>query len=96
MRTEPARPAPMQRLYDKVMLGRSKSLAVKMMCFECVMYDREEVRKCTDRGCPLFPYRPGVKSRNPRKGVLRNPSVADQPTKCIMVNPEMKEAQNAP
>ena len=44
--------------YDKAMTGRSLKAAVKGHCLECVGWQKEEVRLCTDLACPLYPYRP--------------------------------------
>lgn len=44
--------------YRRAMRGRSLKSAVKAFCLECVGWQREEVKLCTDLGCPLYPYRP--------------------------------------
>jgi len=44
--------------YDKAMGGKSKAAAIKAFCLECVCWQREEVRMCTAKACPLYPYRP--------------------------------------
>ena len=44
--------------YKKAMRGRSQKAAISSFCLECVGYQREEVKLCTDLGCPLYPYRP--------------------------------------
>lgn len=44
--------------YHKAMRGRSMKSAIKAFCSECVGWQREEVKLCTDLGCPLYPYRP--------------------------------------
>ena len=44
--------------YDKAMRGRSLKAATKAFCLECVCWEKEEVRECTDLSCPLYPYRP--------------------------------------
>lgn len=43
--------------YRKAMAGRSRRMAMKAFCAECVMYAVNEVENCTDEGCPLYPYR---------------------------------------
>lgn len=64
--------------YKKAMMGKSMKAAIKAFCLECIQWQKEEVRLCTDLGCPLYPYRPyknranraseelsfGVKSQN--------------------------------
>ena len=44
--------------YNKAMRGRSLRAATKAFCLECVCWQKEEVRECTDLACPLYPYRP--------------------------------------
>jgi hypothetical protein len=44
--------------YDKAMRGKSMKAAIKAFCLECVQWQKEEVRLCTDLGCSLYPYRP--------------------------------------
>lgn len=44
--------------YEKAMSGRSRSLAMKFFCLECVGFVRQEVRLCTSPTCSLYPYRP--------------------------------------
>lgn len=44
--------------YDKAMRGKSMRAATKAFCLECVCWQKEEVRQCTDSACPLYPYRP--------------------------------------
>jgi hypothetical protein len=56
-----------RKAYDRAMSGKSVTAGVKSFCLECVGYDREEVRLCSDPGCPLFPYRPG----HDKKGTVR-------------------------
>jgi hypothetical protein len=64
--------------YDDAVSGKSRKAAIKAFCLMCVQWQKEEVRLCTDLGCPLYPYRPyknrakrcseelsfGVKSQN--------------------------------
>ncbi len=51
-------PQSMRGTYEKAMTGKSRTAAVKAFCEECVGYVRKEVTLCTDRRCPLYPYRP--------------------------------------
>lgn len=44
-------------LYKRAMKGRSREAAMRMFCLECVGYIANEVRLCTDKGCPLYPFR---------------------------------------
>lgn len=45
-------------IYDKAMRGRSPKSAMQAFCLECVGWVKDEVTKCTDPECPLYPYRP--------------------------------------
>ena len=51
-------PATNRRTYAKACLGHSRPAAIKAFCEECVCWVREEVRLCTAKACPLYPYRP--------------------------------------
>ena len=51
-------PQTFRKNYERAMGGRSLKSAVKAFCAECVQYDRDEITKCTDTLCPLYPYRP--------------------------------------
>ncbi len=48
-----------RRLYDRAMGGRSRQAAIRANCLMCVGWSTEEVRRCTARNCPLYPYRKG-------------------------------------
>ena len=48
-------PKKFQELYDK--RTKSRKAAVRSFCLECCGYDADEVRKCTDKDCPLYLYR---------------------------------------
>ncbi len=47
-----------QATYKRAMRGKSRKAGVRAFCQECVGYQREEVRLCTDVYCPLYLYRP--------------------------------------
>lgn len=51
-------PVTCRQNYLKAMSGKSVTAGVKAYCMECLGHDRSSVRRCTDLGCPLFPYRP--------------------------------------
>jgi len=57
MTTDRHIPTAFRKLYDRAKGGRSQSAAIRSFCLECVGYDREEVKVCTDLGCPLYEYR---------------------------------------
>ena len=51
----------MQDEYRRAMTGKSRVMAVKSFCAECLGWEKplaKAIRACTDRGCPLYPYRP--------------------------------------
>ncbi len=51
----------MQNEYRRAVTGRSRVMAVKTFCAECMGWDAplaSAIRACTDQGCPLHPYRP--------------------------------------
>ncbi len=50
--------------YDTAMTGNSRKAGVKAFCLECMMWQREEVRRCTSVACPLYPYRPFQDTEN--------------------------------
>ena len=52
-------PESQRRIYIKAVGRKSMAAAVKSFCYECVGYAREEVKVCSDLGCPLWMYRPG-------------------------------------
>lgn len=46
------------RTYLKAMEGNNRAAGVKAFCAMCMGWNRENVTKCTDKACPLYPYRP--------------------------------------
>jgi hypothetical protein len=57
--------------YDKAVAGRSLRAAIRAQCLECCMWQRIEVRLCTDLACPLYAVRPYQRgSQNGREGRL--------------------------
>ena len=59
------------RIYRKATERKSMAAAVKSFCYECMGYQREEVKVCTDLGCPLWMYRPGRSGRKQaQRGVV--------------------------
>ncbi len=47
------------KIYRKAMEGKSRKAAMHAFCLECCGHQIADVFECTDRGCPLYPYRPG-------------------------------------
>ena len=52
--------------YDKAVSGKSLRASINSFCLECVCWQIEEIRKCTDLACPLFAVRPYQISQNSR------------------------------
>jgi len=57
-------PKKYRRMYDRAMAGRSQSAAIRAHCVMCCGWQAKEVRPCTARDCPLYPYR--LTGRKPR------------------------------
>jgi hypothetical protein len=56
-------PSPV-RLFQRVLVGKcSPRRAIKAQCLDCQGLDREGVRTCGDRCCPLWRFRPFAKSK---------------------------------
>ena len=51
-------PARYRTIMERAFTTNRKSLAIKAFCLRCVGYEREEVRRCTSFGCPLWTHRP--------------------------------------
>ena len=51
-------PSSCRKLYLRAMSGKSLRAAASAQCIECVGWQRDEVRECTDPACPLYRYRP--------------------------------------
>ena len=49
-----------QNNYLKALNG-SKKCAIKALCLECVMWQKDEVKLCPSVSCPLYYHRPYVK-----------------------------------
>ena len=52
-------PETLKPAYKQALARRSRKKAILLMCRECCGYSAQEVRKCTDNGCPLYAYRLG-------------------------------------
>lgn len=50
-------PPKYKNTYARAMSGKSRKAAMRAQCLDCVAYQEAEVALCTDRGCPLYPYR---------------------------------------
>lgn len=55
--------------YSRAIRGKSLRAAVNAFCLECVCWQIQEVRTCTDQACPLWAVRPyHERSQNGRDG----------------------------
>jgi len=50
-------PPAQQGKYKRAVRGKSLRAGADALCSECMGHVIEEVRECTDLGCPLYPYR---------------------------------------
>ena len=64
-------PGKYQAMYKRAMAGKSRKAAMHAQCLECCGWQGQEVLRCTDTGCPLYPYRPVSRiSQDARESVL--------------------------
>jgi len=54
--------------YNRAVKGKSLRAAINAQCLECVCWQRDEVRNCTDLACPLYAVRPYQIPQNGREG----------------------------
>ena len=67
-------PCAYRATYDKAVKGKSPRAAINAQCQECVCWQIEEIRNCTDLACPLYTVRPYQKiSQNAREGRSAQP-----------------------
>jgi hypothetical protein len=60
-----------RRIYEQAVKGKSRKAAIHAFCLECVYWQKEEVRKCSDLACPLYalrPYQEGANHSDNRSG----------------------------
>ena len=50
-------PKKYQGVYDKALTRGNLRAAINAHCLECVAWVSDEIRKCTDLGCPLYVHR---------------------------------------
>ena len=55
-------PVNCRRTFQTAMKGRSKKASIRAFCQMCIGWTnlQEEILKCTDLACPLYPHRPSV------------------------------------
>lgn len=51
-------PRAYQQTYDRAVKGKSLRAAINSFCLECVCWQIQEIRDCTDLACPLYAVRP--------------------------------------
>jgi hypothetical protein len=51
-------PRAYRKTYARAVAGKSLRACINSQCLECVCWEREEVRLCTDLACPLYAVRP--------------------------------------
>ncbi len=67
-------PARYRKLYDRAMAGRRPLHAIRAHCLMCIGWEPFEVEHCTAPGCPLYPYRFGVRPKSKgRQAECRSP-----------------------
>jgi hypothetical protein len=54
-------PAIYRKNYLQAVSRKSRAAADKAMCLECMHHAKEEIKACSDLGCPLYRYRPFVR-----------------------------------
>ncbi len=60
-----------RRIYEQAVKGKSRKAAIHAFCLECVCWQKEEVRRCSDFGCALYalrPYQEGANHSDNRPG----------------------------
>jgi hypothetical protein len=78
LRRVAAIPRQYRRLYERVVGkgGGTRSEAIKVMCLECVGWEKKEVRYCTATACPLYRFRPYRSDSKGRKSPQNHPTSA--------------------
>ena len=52
-------PERLRAMYREAVTKNRRQLSQRVFCCECTGWVAAEVRRCTSRGCPLYPYRLG-------------------------------------
>jgi len=71
-------PARYLRIYDSALSGRSKKAGIHAHCIMCMGWNRAASQTCEATGCPLWPYRPGQKSKRAPMSEARRAALAEQ------------------
>lgn len=50
--------------YDRAVSGDSLRASINSFCLECVCWQIEEIRNCSDLACPLYAVRPYQRPQN--------------------------------
>ncbi|MGA2091851.1 MAG: hypothetical protein ABSH16_00390 [Sedimentisphaerales bacterium] len=48
--------------YERAVDGKSLRASINSFCLECVGWQKEEIRNCSDLACPLYAVRPYSKT----------------------------------
>lgn len=51
-------PTSIRGIFERAFLGNSKAAAIKAKCLDCCCFNKDEVRNCSVKKCPLWVYRP--------------------------------------
>lgn len=51
-------PRSYRAVYEKAVRGRSLRASINSFCLECICFQVEEIRNCSDKACPLWAVRP--------------------------------------
>jgi len=78
--------------YDKAVSGRSLRASINSFCLECVCWQIEEIRNCTDLVCPLYAVRPYQLPQNGRKGCSVPPESKNSDSGQLSMGMQGKEA----
>jgi hypothetical protein len=50
-------PTKLHNTFIKAWSGKSRTYAIRAMCYACIGYNKQEVENCTSLACPLYAYR---------------------------------------
>ena len=81
-------PRAYRAVYDKATKGQSLRAAINSQCLECVCWQIEEIRNCTDLACPLYAVRPYQSLQNGRDG--RSSGVESQNSGRKVIHQEVR------
>ena len=63
-------------------LTRGKAIHVR--CVDCVGFLRQEVKRCNEKDCPLYPYRTGIAMKDKPVGTpIRSKAIKNYCIECV-------------